>query len=103
MVYIYPLNRNAVKPIDITSEKYCGKQQGTNQRNEATERYDANEEHSTTNKPEEESDYSISFTPEQEDLFKKIFDEGYDLCIDPEHNAWLKINHPESLMDSAVQ
>ena len=56
---------------------------------------------STANEPEEESDYSISFTPEQEDLFKKRFDEGYDLRIDPEFNAWLKINHPESLMDSS--
>ena len=44
---------------------------------------------------------SISFTSEQEDSLKKRFDEGYDLRIDPEYNAWLKLNHLESLMDSS--
>ena len=34
-------------------------------------------------------------------MFRKIFDEGYDLCIDPDYNVWLNLNYPESLMDSS--
>ena len=34
------------------------------------------------------------FTSEQEALFKRRFEEGYDLN-DPAYMAWLKINHPE--------
>ena len=34
------------------------------------------------------------FTPEEEVLYKRRYDEGYDLA-DPGYMAWLKINHPE--------
>ena len=34
------------------------------------------------------------FTSEKEALFKRRFEEGYDLN-DPAYVAWLKINHPE--------
>ena len=93
---IYPLNQDAVKPVSTTSEKYSANQQGTNEGNKAAERYTANEEHSTTMNLEKKVT-----APEQEDLFRKRFDEGYDLCIDPDYNAQLKLNHPESLMDSS--
>ena len=34
------------------------------------------------------------FTPEEEVLYKRRYDEGYDLA-DPGYMVWLKINHPE--------
>ena len=34
------------------------------------------------------------FTPEEEVLYKRRYNEGYDLA-DPGYMAWLKINHPE--------
>ena len=35
------------------------------------------------------------FSPEKEALFRKRYDEGYDIK-EPEYVAWLKINHPET-------
>ena len=34
------------------------------------------------------------FSPEKEALFRKRYREGYDI-VNPEYNAWLRINHPE--------
>ena len=82
---IYPLNRNAVKPIDY-----------------AIETCSANEEHSAIEEPRDESGNSKIFSSEQEELFKKRFEEGYDLCIAPEYNAWLKMYHPDSLVHETL-
>ena len=94
---IYPLNRNAVKPVGDINEK-CS----TNKQHKTTEGSDANEGCSAIKEPRDESGYSKTFSSEQEELFKKRFEEGYDLCIDPEYNAWLKIHHPESLVDTTL-
>ena len=34
-------------------------------------------------------------TPEQEALFKRRFEEGYDVYIDKDYIRWIKLNHPE--------
>ena len=36
------------------------------------------------------------FSPEKEDLYKKRYEEGYNVD-DPDYIAWLKINHPTSV------
>ena len=36
------------------------------------------------------------FSPEKEDLYKKRYEEGYNVD-DPDYIAWLKINHPMSV------
>ena len=36
------------------------------------------------------------FSPEEEDLYKKRYEEGYNID-DPNYIAWLKINHPTSV------
>ncbi len=38
---------------------------------------------------------NIEFNSQQEALFRRRFDEGYNLNTDPEYNRWLEINHPE--------
>ena len=43
-----------------------------------------------------------TLSSEQEELFKKSFEEEYDLCIDSEYNAWLKMYHPVSLVDETL-
>ena len=45
-----------------------------------------------------EEDSSLHFTDEQEELFKRRFEEGYDL-EDADYSCWLKYNHPESATD----
>ena len=35
------------------------------------------------------------FTTEQEALFKRRFEEGYDVYIDKDYIRWIKLNHPE--------
>ena len=43
-----------------------------------------------------ESNSDSLFTPEQESLYKRRYEEGYDLDLqDPAYVAWMKINHPE--------
>ena len=41
-------------------------------------------------------DANDSFTPEQEELFRKRYQEGYNLLIDPDYIRWIRIHHPES-------
>ncbi len=36
-----------------------------------------------------------SFTAEQEELFKKRYEEGYDLFIDPDYVRWIKLHYPD--------
>ena len=36
-----------------------------------------------------------SFTAEQELLFKRRFEEGYDIFVDTDYVRWLKLHHPE--------
>ena len=38
---------------------------------------------------------NVVFNSEQEELFQKLFEEGYNLCTDPHYNHWLEISHPE--------
>ena len=38
-----------------------------------------------------------NFTVEQILLFKKRFENGYDLYVDPDYVAWLRLYHPSSL------
>ena len=78
------MNRNAVKPIDY-----------------AIETCSANEKRSAIEEPRDESGNSKTFSSEQE-LFKKRFEEAYDLCIDPEYNPWLKMYHPDSLVHETL-
>ena len=75
---IYPLNHNAVKPIDY-----------------AIETCSTNEKCSAIEESRDESGNSKTFSSEQEELLNK---RTYDLCIDPEYNAWLKMYHPDSLV-----
>ena len=42
------------------------------------------------------------FTPEQVELYKKRYEEEYDLD-DPSYTAWLKINHPTEVCSNTVQ
>lgn len=39
---------------------------------------------------------STLFTPGKEEIYKKHYEEGYDI-FDPDYIAWLKINHPTSV------
>ena len=58
----------------------------------------ARSESEKTKQLESSSDSPVAgnelFTPEEEVLYKRRYDEGYDLA-DPGYMAWLKINHPE--------
>ena len=44
------------------------------------------------------------FTAEQEELYKKRYEEGYDLFIDADYVRWIKIHHPDTSLptDSAL-
>ena len=42
------------------------------------------------------------FTPDQVELYKKRYEEGYNLD-DPNCTAWLKINHPTEVCSNTVQ
>ena len=44
----------------------------------------------------------ILFTPEQVELYKKCYEEGYNLD-NPSYTAWLKINHPTEVCSNTVQ
>ena len=37
-----------------------------------------------------------NFTTEQEELFKKRYEEGYDLFIDADNVKWIKIHYPDT-------
>ena len=38
------------------------------------------------------------FTAEQEELFKKRYEEGYDLFIDADYVKWIKIHYPDTCL-----
>lgn len=41
------------------------------------------------------------FTPGKEEIYKKRYEEGYDI-FDPDYTAWLKINHPTSVSSACA-
>ena len=43
------------------------------------------------------------FNAEQQQLYKKRFDEGYNLYIDPDYTRWLRMYHPESYPSSCSE
>lgn len=71
---IYPLNPSAVKDRQLEPSK-------------AVRPPKLNYSDSPSSEPS-------LFPPDQEELYRKRFEEGYDLT-DPGYVAWLKINHPE--------
>ena len=56
----------------------------------------------TPAKSSDSSSEPALFSPEKEVIFKKRYEEHYDLR-DPEYECWLKINHPEDVSESASE
>ena len=42
------------------------------------------------------------FSPDQIELYKKLYEEGYDLNY-PSYIAWLKINHPTEVCSNTAK
>ena len=76
---IYPFNRSAIKILGSKEDQQTSTKEGVAEDNTAK---------CPVVMPK-------SFTPEQEALFKRRFEEGYDVYIDKDYIRWIKLNHPE--------
>ena len=98
---IYPYNRSAItvpgsKEDEPTSTKEGNA--GDNTESSATTSEGVTEDNATrgpvvTPKP---------FTAEQEVLFKRRFEEGYDVYIDKDYIRWINLNHPELRIEGST-
>ena len=44
---------------------------------------------------------TLTFTSQQLELFETRFSEGYDIYVDKDYVAWLKLNHPNYLLENS--
>ena len=42
------------------------------------------------------------FTPKQLELFQERYDDGYNLCTDPDYVMWMTDNHPTDVPDDLL-
>ena len=105
---IYPLNREALKAVPIYSNRSSSDKASaadntalaTNgiPKDDVVE--EENEQPTRTESfqaPNEGQIGSDVLSREQEELFKRRYEEGYNLSIDPAYNLWLKKNYPPPL------
>ena len=100
---VYPFNSSAIKVPSLQSgncntavegEPPCSNGEGS----------PATEISSTYNDMPVDTDALPSdFSVEQQQLYKKRFDEGYNLYIDPDYVRWLRMYHPESYPSSCSE
>ena len=56
----------------------------------------------TESSPDESASDNALFSPDKVELYKKRYEEGYDLD-DPSYAAWLKINHPTEVCSNTTK
>ena len=90
---IYPFNRLAIN-IPVEGSGNANSSLTTSTTNNA----DDNTEFSSDFITEDNAVSLVvpeQFTTEQQALFKRCFEEGYDVYIDKDYIRWIKLNHPE--------
>ena len=100
---VYPFNSSAIKVPSLQSgssntavegKPPCSNDEGS----------PATEISSTYNDVPVDTDAEPSdFNAEQQQLYKKRFDEGYNLYIDPDYTRWLRMYHSESYLSSCSE
>ena len=87
---VYPFNCSAIKVPESKKDASTSVKSNTGGNTETTGDGIAEEDaaRSEVVKPK-------PFTAEQETLFKRRFEEGYDVYIDKDYIRWINLNHPE--------
>ena len=103
---VYPFNPKAIQVSNndnsevVASEVNADKDNSDNivenDKGEVEQSFDNIVENDTDKVVHEQPSPNVNFTAEQQQLFKRRFEEGYNIFIDPDYVRWLRLHHPES-------